>query len=48
MAARPHHAAHRVTVLVTAPNGLSDRCKTEEDRRQVLAQLSHLGIMREF
>jgi len=46
MTARPHHGAHRVPVQITAPNGLTDRCKTEEDRRQVMAQLSHLGIMR--
>jgi hypothetical protein len=46
MAARPHHGAHRVPVKITAPNGLTDRCKTEEDRRQVIAQLSQLGIMR--
>jgi hypothetical protein len=46
MTARPHRGAHRVPVQITAPNGLTDRCKTEEDRRQVMAQLSHLGIMR--
>jgi len=48
MAAQPHRAAHRVSVELTAPNGLSDRSKTAEDRRRILAQLSHLGVMREW
>ena len=48
MAAQPHRPAHRVSVELTAPNGLSDRSKTAEDRRRILAQLSHLGVMREW
>jgi len=48
MAARPHRQAHNVTVQIRAPNGLNDRSKTADDRKRVMAQLSRLGIVREF
>jgi len=35
--------AHRVIVEITAPNGFSDRSKTEKDAELVFAQLERLG-----
>ncbi|MGC1955315.1 MAG: hypothetical protein WA970_22600 [Gammaproteobacteria bacterium] len=48
MSQQPYRKAHNVAVQITAPNGLNDRSKTEDDRKRVLAQLARLGILREF
>jgi hypothetical protein len=48
MAQQTHRKAHNVAVQITAPNGLNDRSKTEDDRERVLAQLARLGVLREF
>ena len=43
IARQAQRRAHTVTVEVRAPNGLSDRCKTDADRELVFAQLVNLG-----
>ena len=48
MAKQPHRKAHNVAVQITAPNGLNDKSKAEDDRRRVLEQLTRLGVLREF
>lgn len=48
MAAQPHRKAHNVSVQITAPNGLNDKSRTEDDRKRVLEQLSRIGVLREF
>ena len=48
MAAQPHRKAHNVAVQITAPNGLNDKSKTEDDRKRVLEQLIRLGVLSEF
>jgi hypothetical protein len=48
MAKQLHRKAHNVAVQITAPNGLNDRSKTEDDRKRVLEQLARLGVLREF
>lgn len=48
MAKQPHRKAHNVAVQITAPNGLNDKSKTEDDRKRVLDQLARLGVVREF
>lgn len=45
---QPHRRAHNVAVQITAPNGLNDRSKTEDDRERVMAQLARLGVLHEF
>jgi hypothetical protein len=45
---QPHRKAHNVAVQITAPNGLNDRSKTEDDRKLVMAQLEKLGLARRF
>ena len=48
MATQPHRKAHNVAVQITAPNGLNDKSKTEDDRKRVLEQLIRLGVLSEF
>jgi hypothetical protein len=48
MAAQPHRKAHNVAVQITAPNGLNDKSKTEDDRKRVLEQLIRIGVLSEF
>lgn len=48
LAAQPHRKAHNVAVQITAPNGLNDKSKTEDDRKRVLEQLIRLGVLSEF
>lgn len=48
MAKQRHRKAHNVAVQITAPNGLNDKSKTEDDRKRVLEQLARLGVLREF
>ena len=48
MATQPHRKAHNVAVQITAPNGLNDKSKTEDDRKRVLDQLIRLGVLSEF
>jgi hypothetical protein len=48
MAKQPHRKAHNVAVQITAPNGLNDKSKTEDDRKRVLEQLTRIGVLREF
>ena len=48
MAKQPHRKAHNVAVQISAPNGLNDKSKTEDDRKRVLEQLVRIGVLREF
>lgn len=48
MAKQPHRKAHNVAVQITAPNGLNDKSKTEDDRKRVLEQLIRIGVLSEF
>jgi len=48
MAKQPNRKAHNVAVQITAPNGLNDKSKTEDDRKRVLEQLSRIGVLSEF
>jgi 23S rRNA pseudoU1915 N3-methylase RlmH len=43
LARQAQRRARTVTVEVRAPNGLSDRCKTDADRELIFAQLVNLG-----
>ncbi len=43
-----HRKAHDISVQITAPHGLNDKMKTEDDRKLVMAQLVRLGILIEF
>ncbi|WP_045770434.1 hypothetical protein [Xanthomonas albilineans] len=47
MAKQPHRKAHHLAVQITAPNGLNDKSKTEDDRKRVLQQLARIGVLRE-
>jgi len=48
IARQQHRKAHDVSVQITAPHGLNDKMKTEDDRKLVMAQLVRLGILIEF
>jgi hypothetical protein len=48
MAKQPHRKAHNVAVQISAPNGLNDKSKTEDDRKRVLEQLIRIGVLSEF
>ena len=48
LARQAQRRARVVTVEVRAPNGLSDRCKTDADRDLVFAQLVRLGCAWEY
>ena len=48
MAKQLHRKAHNVAVQITAPNGLNDKSKTEDDRKRVLEQLIRVGVLSEF
>jgi hypothetical protein len=48
MAKQAHRKAHNVAVQITAPNGLNDKSKTEDDRKRVLEQLTRIGVLHEF
>lgn len=48
MAKQAHRKAHNVAVQITAPNGLNDKSKTDDDRKRVIDQLARLGVLREF
>ncbi len=48
MAKQPHRKAHNVAVQITAPNGLNDKSRTEDDRKRVLEQLNCIGVLCEF
>ncbi len=48
MAKQPHRKAHNVAVQITAPNGLNDKSRTEDDRKRVLEQLIKLGVLSQF
>lgn len=46
MAKQPHRKAHPVSVEIAAPNRLSEKSKTAEDRQLVLQQLERLGVLK--
>ncbi|WP_223871674.1 hypothetical protein [Candidatus Dactylopiibacterium carminicum] len=48
MAKQPHRKAHNVAVQITAPNGLNDKSRTEDDRKRVLEQLTKIGVLSQF
>ena len=48
MAKQKDRRAHNIVVQITAPNGLNDKSKTEDDRKRVLEQLIRLGVLSEF
>ncbi len=48
IARQRHRRAHDISVQITAPHGLNDKMKTEDDRKLVMAQLARLGILIEF
>ena len=48
MAKQPHRKAHNVAVQITAPNGLNDKSRTEDDRKRVLEQLIKIGVLSQF
>ena len=48
MAKQPHRKAHNVAVQITAPNGLNDKSRTEDDRKRVLEQLIKMGVLSQF
>jgi len=48
IARQQHRKAHDISVQITAPHGLNDKMKTEDDRKLVMAQLVRLGILIEF
>jgi hypothetical protein len=43
-----HRRAHNVAVQITAPNGLNDKSRTEDDRKRVLEQLTRIGVLTQF
>jgi len=48
MSKTQHRKAHNVAVQITAPNGLNDKSRTEDDRKRVLEQLIKIGILSQF
>lgn len=43
-----HRKAHNVAVQITAPNGLNDKSRTDDDRKRVLEQLIKIGVLSQF
>lgn len=48
MATRKDRRAHNITVQITAPNGLNDNAKTEDERQLVMRLLKRWNIVTEF
>lgn len=48
MSKTQHRRAHNVAVQITAPNGLNERSKTDDDRKRVLEQLIKIGVLSQF
>ncbi len=48
MDAKDGRRAHNITVQITAPNGLNDNEKSEENRQLVLRLLKRWNVVREF
>lgn len=48
MAKTLHRKAHNVAVQITAPNGLNDKSRTDDDRKRVLEQLIKIGVLSQF
>jgi hypothetical protein len=48
MAKQKDRRAHSVIVQITAPNGLNDNGKTEEERQLVMRLLKRWNIVTEF
>ena len=46
IAKQPHRKAHLVSIDMSAPNRLSEKSKTAEDRRLVLQQLERIGVLK--
>lgn len=48
MSKTQHRKAHNVAVQITAPNGLNDKSRTDDDRKRVLEQLIKIGVLSQF
>ena len=48
MSKTQHRKAHNVAVQITAPNGLNDKSRTDEDRKRVQEQLIKIGVLSQF
>ena len=48
MSKTPHRKAHNVAVQITAPNGLNDKSRTDDDRKRVQDQLIKIGVLSQF
>ena len=48
MSKTPHRKAHKVAVQITAPNGLNDKSRTDDDRKRVQEQLIKIGVLSQF
>lgn len=48
MSKTPHRKAHNVAVQITAPNGLNDKSRTDDDRKRVQEQLIKIGVLSQF
>ena len=48
MSKTQHRKAHNVAVQITAPNGLNDKTRTDEDRKRVQEQLIKIGVLSQF
>ena len=48
MSKTPHRKAHNVAVQITAPNGLNDKSRTDDDRKRVQEQLIKIGMLSQF
>jgi hypothetical protein len=46
IAKQTHRKAHLVSIDMSAPNRLSEKSKTAEDRRLVLQQLERIGVLK--
>ena len=48
MAKQKDRRAHNIIVQITAPNGLNDNAKTEDERQLVMRLLKRWNIVTEF
>ena len=48
MSKTQHRKAHNVAVQITAPNGLNDKSRTDDDRKRVQEQLIKIGVLSQF
>ena len=48
MSKTQHRKAHNVAVQITAPNGLNDKSRTDEDSKRVQEQLIKIGVLSQF